>query len=83
MFQRVQCTSKIGGCSVYKIKCSGVGSELRWVRGPRGDDQRLYLTSALTTRPIAKVNVLVCTNSILITNYMLVRIVANVLYEFL
>ena len=54
-------------CSDYKIKCSSAGDVPRWGKGPRGDDQRLYLTSALTARPIAKSNdALVWTTPILI-----------------
>ena len=60
------------------MKCSGVGGVLRWVMCPKGIDQKLYLKCPLTARPIAKVNVLACTNFVLIVaNNMFVSIVCT------
>ena len=45
---------------------------------PEGIDQKLYLKCPLTARPIAKVNVLACTNLVLIVaNNALVSIVCT------
>ena len=48
------------------FKCSCVGGERsRLSERLRGNAQKLYLKWSLTARPIAKVNVFVCSNSVL------------------